>query len=338
VPPRARPVASSGVSAPIPPPGHPDPEENPEPSEGSAAAALHAAFERLAPQGSDPWNFLAAFTHLSDLYGPDDPGDSALGELRNAPGASAGQGASRLSRIRQRAGRTGPDAGGATSELEEAMGHVIEAFRFLSARVRTLEERLARQDRPIFGPAWLTPSEELGAWVEPLVAHVVSTTPGGEVLHGDCGEGTFLGALQRGGVTAVGVEPRGGVALRALEQGHAVTIGEAADEVAARPPASLGGLVLSGMVDRLALHSLIALLSHSRRALAAGAPIVVVSTDPEAAETNVSTPARDLVDGRPLHAQTWELLMQRAGFVGVAPLLGPDGGDARFAVGAFAPE
>ena len=34
-----------------------------------AAEALRGAFTRLAPQGSDAWNFLAAFTHLGDRYG-----------------------------------------------------------------------------------------------------------------------------------------------------------------------------------------------------------------------------------------------------------------------------
>ena len=42
------------------------------------------------------------------------------------------------------------------------MGHVVEAFRFLSARVETLEARLAAQDRPVDGAAWLVPARELG--------------------------------------------------------------------------------------------------------------------------------------------------------------------------------
>ena len=47
--------------------------------------------------------------------------------------------------------------------------------------------------------------------------------------------------------------------------------------------------------------------------------------------------AQDLVDGRPLHEATWELLLQRAGFVEVAPL--PDGtrDDRRVALSAVVP-
>ena len=47
--------------------------------------------------------------------------------------------------------------------------------------------------------------------------------------------------------------------------------------------------------------------------------------------------AEDLVGGRPLHEATWELLLGRAGFVEVAPLVDGVGGDGRFAVAAVTP-
>ena len=77
-----------------------------------------------------------------------------------------------------------------------------------------------------------------------------------------------------------GRRARGGVALRALEQGYAVSIVEVADDLAALSSGSLGGLVLSGVVDRLPLHSILLVLSQAHRVLALGAPIVVVATDP----------------------------------------------------------
>ena len=57
------------------------------------------------------------------------------------------------------------------------MGHVVEAFRFLSARVATLEARLAAQDRPVEGAAWLAPARELGDWVGPVTAHMMAARP-----------------------------------------------------------------------------------------------------------------------------------------------------------------
>ncbi len=59
--------------------------------------------------------------------------------------------------------------------------------------------------------------------------------------------------------------------------GCSVTIGEASEHLAGRPDGALGGIVLSGVVDRLPLHALLPLLAQSRRALAPDAPLVVVS-------------------------------------------------------------
>ncbi len=301
-----------------------------------AAAALHEAFARLAPQGSDAWNFLAAFTHLGDRYGPYHPGASALSDALGSPGRGDGRRTGALDRLRPRRERAtrGPD--GEKTELEEAMGHVVEAFRFLSARVDTLEARIAAQDRPVDGAAWLVPARDLGALAGPVAAHVLARTPGGEIVHADCGDGDLLHALAQRGAPAHGVEPRGAVALRALEHGYSVTIAEASEHVASRPDGSTGGVVLSGVVDRLPLHALLPLLTQCRRVLARGAPLVVIS-EPAAAAASRDAPASDLVDGRPLHEATWELVLGRAGFVEVAPLPDGAGQDRRIALSAIAP-
>ena len=112
---------------------------------------------------------------------------------------------------------------------------------------------------------------------------------------------------------------------------------EVGDELATCSPASLGGLVLSGVVDRVPLHALVSLLQRSREALALGAPIIVVASDPERSFGRGDAVARDLVHPRPLHAGTWSVLLQRAGFVSVAPLAGGRDDDGRFALSATAP-
>jgi hypothetical protein len=299
-----------------------------------AAAALHEAFARLAPQGSDAWNFLAAFTHLGDRYGPYHPGASALSDALGPRDRADGRRTGALDRLRPRRERSTRAPDGEKTELEEAMGHVVEAFRFLSARVDTLEARLAAQDRPVDGAAWLVPARNLGALAGPVAAHVLARTPGGEILHADCGDGDLLHALTERGAPAHGVEPRGAVALRALEQGYSVTIAEASEHAASRPDGSTGGVVLSGVVDRLPLHALLPLLTQCRRVLARGAPLVVIS---EPAAASRDAPASDLVDGRPLHEATWELVLGRAGFVEIAPLPDGTGQDRRIALSASAP-
>jgi hypothetical protein len=338
----ASPVASSAVPAAPPPDGGATDasgrSEDGAPGGGAgadearAAEALRAAFARLAPQGSDAWNFLAAFTHLGDRYGPYHPGASELSDALEAQGR-AGRPPGRR-RGRRRGGERPAD--GAPSELEEAMGHVVEAFRFLSARVASLEARLADEDRPVEGAAWLAPARELGPWAGPVAAHVLARSPGGDFVHADCGEGGLLDALAGRGAVAHGVEPRGAVALHALERGYSVTIAEASEYLAGRPSGSVGAVVLSGVVDRLPLHALVPLLQECRRTLARSAPLVIVS-EPAAAAASWEAPARDLTQGRPLHEATWELLLDRAGFIEVAPLPDGTGGDDRFALSAATP-
>jgi hypothetical protein len=309
---------------------------NPTPEDQArAAAALHEAFTRLSPQGSDAWNFLAAFTHLGDRYGPYHPGASALSDAM-APSRGDVRRTGPLDRLRPRRDRTGRAPEGDKTDLEEAMGHVVEAFRFLSARVETLEARLVAQDRPVDGPAWLVPARELGPLAGPVAAHVLARTPGGVIVHADCGDGDLLRALRDRGAEAHGVEPRGALALRAIEHGCSVTIAEASEHVPSRPDGATGGIVLSGVVDRVPLHALLPLLVQSRRALRRGAPLVVIS-EPVASVDTREAPALDLVDGRPLHKATWEMVLQRAGFVEVAPLPDGTGEERRIALSALTP-
>ncbi len=299
-----------------------------------AAEALRAAFTRLSPQGSDGWNFQAAFTHLGDRYGPYHPGASALSDaLEEGRGAARRPGL--LDRIRPRRGAPARAADGDKTDLEEAMGHVVEAFRFLSARVETLEARLATEDRPVDGAAWLVPARELGPLAGPLAASVMACTPGGVIIHADCGEGALLHALRDRGAESHGVEPRGAVALHALEHGCAVTIAEASEYLASQADGSAGGLVLSGVVDRLPLHALLPLLAQGRRVLRRGAPLVVVSEAVGATQARDAV-AQDLIAGRPLHEATWELLLRRSGFVEVAPMP-EDAPDHRIVLSAVAP-
>jgi hypothetical protein len=159
---------------------------------------------------------------------------------------------------------------------------------------------------------------------------------GDPILHADCGEGALIRALTRQGARANGVEPRGGVALSALERGCDVTISEVTEELPQRSTASLGGLVLSGVVDRLPLHAILPLLAESHRVLARGAPIVIVSEPLAPLSLNAPT-SHDMVDRAALHLETWELLLDRSGFVDVTPLPAGTGGDERFGISAATP-
>ncbi len=269
---------------------------------------------------------MGAFTSLGDRFGPYQPGASDLADLLRSKGGSTNR----------RGGRKGRQGGDYDrSEVEEAMTQVVEAFRFLHARVSTLEARAGTEDVPLDGAAWLAPARELHDWVEPIVSLVSAKAAEGDVVHADCGEGGLLLALAQSNANAIGVEPRGGVALRALENGCDVTISELGEYLAERPTESLGALVLSGVVDRVPLHTLVHLLAECRRVLLPGALIVIVSEPPTATADQPPT-AQDMVDRAALHLETWELLLGRSGFIHVTHLAGV-AGDARFGISAATP-
>ena len=75
----------------------------------------------------------------------------------------------------------------------------------------------------------------------------------------------------------------------------------------------MAGVVLLGCVDRLDLVGQLGLVEQSARVVGPGGTIVVLATDQAAWAEGLSAPARDLAPGRPLHPETWSLLLHRAG-------------------------
>src|SRR5271165_7510379 len=86
-------------------PGEPRAESPTTADQVRAADALREAFARLAPQGSDAWNFLAAFTHLGDRYGPYHPGASALSDAVGTEERGGARRSGRLDRLRPKRDR-----------------------------------------------------------------------------------------------------------------------------------------------------------------------------------------------------------------------------------------
>lgn len=323
------------------------------------AGELAAAFRRLRPQGSARWNFSAAFARLEERFGSrqavsgSPPGaevDATAapnGTAEGTPDSTVGgePGRSPLHRLADRylIGRLRPwvtdqavaAASRATRETladerrttADGFDAAIEAFRFLGARVEQLEDAAVRRSAPVDAVASLAVQPQLGAWTGPVIAWLIETGASGVVLHGECGDGELVGAMVEAGIEARGMEPRGDIAWLAADRGARVEVGEVPDLLRSQPPGSLGGLVLSGVVDRVPVDDLVALVSTSVSLLAPGAGLVVVGTRADAAATGWDAVARDLLPGRPLHAETWELLLARAGFVDVGRLTPGPGGD-----------
>ena len=195
-------------------------------------------------------------------------------------------------------------------------------LRLLSRRVERLEGAVATLDARVAAELDRTPRAFDGArWIDAIVA-VVADAPG-RVVHAECGDGDLVRALVAHGLDAYGVEPRLTEADVASEAGIEVRDGEALAHLRLVPDGVLGGVVLSGCVDRYPLPWVLALVDEATRALAPGGLVVIVTATPETWGTGASRVAADLAPGRPLHAVTWEHLLETRGYEAIATSAGP---------------
>lgn len=320
-------------------------------------AGLAAAFRRHRPQGSLRWNFSGAFTELDRRFGRsapavDGPVEPAhTGTTDAAPDAApdAAEGRRRVvhdaveRRVLERlkpwvvtqahvvASEVVADAlVGPVRRFDEGLSWTVEAFRFLAARVETMESAAELRRSPVEGAAWLAPVTPLATRTQPLVEWLVANRGDGPVVHAESGDGALVTALVKAGIPAIGVEPRGSVAWAAAERQVDVRIGPVDAVLGELGDTPLGGVVLSGVVDRLPVEELVALLALVAGRVAPGAPVVVVGTSPDDARSLWGPVAWDLLPGRPLHPETWEHLLDRGGFGDVSRLDDAAGADSAF--------
>jgi hypothetical protein len=162
---------------------------------------------------------------------------------------------------------------------------------------------------------------DLGAWSELLPKALAGAR--GRVLHADCGDGSLVAALRGAGLDAYGAGAAPGAAATGEAAGLELRPVAAVEHLRLVGKGTLGGLVLSGCVDRsvAAVQRELVMLAAAR--LAGGAPLAIVGTPPAAWERSVGPVAADLAPGRPLHAETWAALLEAAGFTGIETHLGP---------------
>jgi threonine dehydrogenase-like Zn-dependent dehydrogenase len=159
-------------------------------------------------------------------------------------------------------------------------------------------------------------------WLEAIETWLGPSVAGQAVLVGESGDGTLVGSLSRAGRQVVGVEPRGASVWRSLDSlepgdgtDPTVVFSDVLPYLSTVPDGGVGAVVLLGCSDRLDLVGKVRLLEQSVRAVRPGGTIVVLATDGAVWERALSIPERDLAPGRPLHLETWSLLLSRAGAV-----------------------
>jgi hypothetical protein len=174
------------------------------------------------------------------------------------------------------------------------------------------------------------------AWVLDRLGGVSSAEPRdvpGPVLHAECGDGRVLEALAARGLEVLGADPR----LSVRVSGNTSTVAAGALEyLGAAPSNSLGGLLLSGVVDRMRPGAARALAQLAGRCLAPGGVVVLVSARPEVVVA-IDPVAADLAPGRPIHPVTWCHLLAHFGLVELSVFEPDDAEPDVFAVSARRP-
>lgn len=230
-----------------------------------------------------------------------------------------------------------------------------DALRYLAARVAALEDRVDPVGRSTYGSEPVLPVPDVTGWIDEVGRWFVPAGPAGPgagtgspgtgspagtvgpIIVGESGDGSLLRAMERGGYQVRGVEPRGDAFWRGAttsdpapdatgatgagkDPGRSgdVTLGDVADVLRTADDASVAGALLVGCVDRLDLSGKVELLANAVRAVATGGTIALLVTDQRSWDDALSIPARDLAPGRPLHPETWMLLLRRAGVLDTA--------------------
>lgn len=216
------------------------------------------------------------------------------------------------------------------------LSNTTDAFRFLSARVQELESQTNTKSQlsdhlPSLTPpvvaGSLTPvivkyirdSREtlVGQTIEPndLSVHTSELSKNTQVLHGECANAELIVALNNNAIASHGVEPRAKLALGAIEQGLPVTFGEVPWYMKTLPESYLGGLVLNGFIEQIDISEICNLLKLAVTKLAPGAPLVLLGLGPNnAVDLNDLSIRNDLSPAKPLHLETWQVLLREFGF------------------------
>jgi hypothetical protein len=195
---------------------------------------------------------------------------------------------------------------------------VSRALHSVEAQLSDLGERV-----PSLTETRVLDAGSAGAWWAPRALDALGGTPG-RVLHTACGDGWLVGMLGSSGVDAYGVDPRAGIVEDAELRGADLREEEPLVHLRAAGHSSLGGAVVSGIVEAMDPARRDELVRTLLDRLAGRAVLVVHSMSP-AAWLAADAPAdADLAPGRPLRPGTWSHLL--AGWT-VEIVDGPGGAD-----------
>ncbi len=224
------------------------------------------------------------------------------------------------------------------TQLNRFMASTVRTVRLLEERVSALEAEASTSRPAALSVAERGSGVDLAVWAE-VVSDRLAGVPG-PVLHAECGAGELLWRLVGVGIDAYGVDPRSDLLDEAVlartgeGSGLDVRWADAADHLRALDDASLGGVVLSGCVDRLEAGAQRELAALAAAKVSFGGAVIVIGATPSAwlarrVGLDGNGPGlveADLAPGRPLHPGTWAWLLGSEGLSNVEVLLAPEAG------------
>lgn len=195
---------------------------------------------------------------------------------------------------------------------------VSRALHSVDAQLRDLQERTPS----VTASRVLDPGSAESWWTAGAVDRLRGSP--GRVLHTACGDGWLVGLLAAAGVDAYGVDPRPGVVDEAELRGADLRQEEPLVHLRSVGHASLGGAVVSGIVEAMEPARRDELVRTLLDRLSERAVLIVHSVSPEAWLAEDAPVEADLAPGRPLRPRTWGHLLATWT---VEVLEGPGGAD-----------
>lgn len=187
-------------------------------------------------------------------------------------------------------------------------------------RLEQLEQAEARRTfRPWFSRARF--EEELGAGGgkagerhAELADHLAGCDP---VVELGCGRGEFVAVLEDRGLRATGVESDPELVRAGAQQGLSVERGDPVTWLAGAEDASLGGVALLQVVERLTAQEVVEVVALSARKVRPGGRVVVETLNPLSLHVLAHSFYRDPTHTALVHPAYLEFLFKEAGYAGV---------------------
>ena len=128
-----------------------------------------------------------------------------------------------------------------------------------------------------------------------------------------CGRGEFLDLCRENGIPARGVDVNPAMVAYCRDLGLDVTEADGLTYLRALPPAGLGGILLSQVIEHLSLDQLTELVALCADRLAPGGVLIAETVNPQTLSTFAGAFYVDLTHNKPVHPEAARFLWRWAG-------------------------